>query len=1641
MATYDVDVNKLRKDAQLERVTAGKIRSLTVQISQIAGNLAFESSVRQKIQSSLKAIADSSMSLSQKVTVLSEALETIALYYEQTERGITGQGNLSAHSKQKGVSNSSDNSIGEAIHHLAENIKELKETLGLDSACAYSDDPVNLSNGNYVYEKSFFNYDTLIPMNLRFFYNALGKVNGAYGKGWRHNFETCLLINKELYSVLFEDGSERLFRRNGVLFEPYAGTEGRLSGTKNGFVYTDPENIRFCFNQDGKLVCEKNQDDWSVKFTYLDDKLSEVTCTDGIALSFCYTDDGRLVSVTDQAGRTVGISYTGDLLTSFADPSGRSISFQYDENDRLCAIVLPDGTMGIRNWYDEKNRTVRQLFPDGGVVQFTYSDEKNMVSMTRQNGSKVHYFHDEKKRNIRNVYPDGEESFTYDSENHKTSYTDKNGNRTLYSYDGQGRLAGFTNALGHTVAFRYTASGQLEEFSLDDIVLGKSVYDDKHHQISYTNSNGNASSFEYDEKGRVSVITHEDGSNTILRYDDIGNVIYVKDPRTGSTVYEYDNCRRVISSVDALGRKTTYEYDDSDQLILVTNPSGNSRSYQYDVRGNLSQVRDFNGGITRFYYDECGRTIQCTDPDGHTTSFEYDSMGNVVRKVAADGAVTEYAYDSENHRIMIRDPMGGTEKAVYDPMGNLIERVAQDNGIFRFSYDALNRPVSVTDPAGRTRSASYDRFGNVTEIHYEDGTSEHYEYDTEGNKLSFTDVCGYTQWYSYDALGDLTEVRDDKGVLAKYEYLPGGRIKREYRQDGSDISYSYDAIGNIIRMEDTANGVWNLTYDCLDRIIGIEHEGGESESYEYDLMGNITAVTDGEGHRTSYSYSRNGSLLQAETAEGTKTSYTYDPCYRLISVVKTERGLDAERLNTINRNSKKPLLLSYTRDLNGNVLSVQEADGGITEYAYDACGRIVWKKDADGYELHCSYEKDGTEKEIHFSDGRKICYQYDALKRLKQIEDWLGTSSFKLDAAGRLLSAEDPYGNQMSCKWSDRGDCVELLYPDGKKAEYGYDEKGRLSFIDLGCAHSEYTYYNNGRLKSRKLPEGLSMDYDYDAAGRIRTLTSFLDDRKLSTTHYDYDGCGRKSHIHDLRGDGNSETALSFSYSPAGCLTTVKKNGSISELYSYDGFGNRLSAEVNGVRTDYNYDGAGRLISSLSGSTLTDYRYDRRGNLTEKRVNGIEKLSLSFGALNRLEKAVSQGYTAIYQYDGLGRLVGKSEKIDEKKTDLMLFHDYREDSEKLLSMSSGHGLYQDYFWDRQPFYSTGSSGEIAFLLDERLSMAFSMRDQRVTRHNGFHSFGECAFAEVSSESLLNPFGFGSYLKDPVTGFLHGGAREYDPSTGRFISRDPDGGELMRPITLNPFIYCMSDPLNYYDPTGAIVAWLAGGIVGAVGNVCVKFAGDVIKSVKNGKWSGSSWQSYVGSAAGGFVEGSVLMVAGPTAAGAAGAATETLITNGLNMATGVEGYRKEDGYNVGKLLGETAISGATGAATGFVFGKVGEHMTKYVRIPGITKGKGSMESVWKQVVTKAQKNIIKNISLKTVYKGIAAYGLNRGLDKMISQGIEEAKNTVKDFAKESIKKILEAVMAGGAATEVNKAVNSLTNMTGGHMSAACPAAGI
>ncbi|WP_367280861.1 RHS repeat-associated core domain-containing protein, partial [uncultured Clostridium sp.] len=45
------------------------------------------------------------------------------------------------------------------------------------------------------------------------------------------------------------------------------------------------------------------------------------------------------------------------------------------------------------------------------------------------------------------------------------------------------------------------------------------------------------------------------------------------------------------------------------------------------------------------------------------------------------------------------------------------------------------------------------------------------------------------------------------------------------------------------------------------------------------------------------------------------------------------------------------------------------------------------------------------------------------------------------------------------------------------------------------------------------------------------------------------------------------------------------------------------------------------------------------------------------------------------------------------------------------------------------------------------------------------------------------------------------ARNYNPSTGRFISRDSFTGRRSDPLSLNLYTYCGNNPVIFTDPFG------------------------------------------------------------------------------------------------------------------------------------------------------------------------------------------------------------------------------------------------
>lgn len=84
----------------------------------------------------------------------------------------------------------------------------------------------------------------------------------------------------------------------------------------------------------------------------------------------------------------------------------------------------------------------------------------------------------------------------------------------------------------------------------------------------------------------------------------------------------------------------------------------------------------------------------------------------------------------------------------------------------------------------------------------------------------------------------------------------------------------------------------------------------------------------------------------------------------------------------------------------------------------------------------------------------------------------------------------------------------------------------------------------------------------------------------------------------------------------------------------------------------------------------------------------------------------------------------------------------------------------------------------------------------------YDAFGN-ALNTAQPNSTINHRYVGEYL-DEDSGFYHLRARDYDPKIGRFISRDSFEGVKNNPITLNPYLYANSDPVNGVDPSEFMV---------------------------------------------------------------------------------------------------------------------------------------------------------------------------------------------------------------------------------------------
>ncbi len=130
-------------------------------------------------------------------------------------------------------------------------------------------------------------------------------------------------------------------------------------------------------------------------------------------------------------------------------------------------------------------------------------------------------------------------------------------------------------------------------------------------------------------------------------------------------------------------------------------------------------------------------------------------------------------------------------------------------------------------------------------------------------------------------------------------------------------------------------------------------------------------------------------------------------------------------------------------------------------------------------------------------------------------------------------------------------------------------------------------------------------------------------------------------------------------------------------------------------------------------------------------------------------------------------------------------------------------------WGPSGLVSTGGSSATARfypLTDQQGSVRFLTDSSgNVVRSYTYTPYGTAT--TTTSSASTTPYQYTNENFDSETGLTYLRARYYDPTVGRFISRDPVRGTLDNPITQDPYIYGASNPTTYTDPSGEFVPLL------------------------------------------------------------------------------------------------------------------------------------------------------------------------------------------------------------------------------------------
>jgi RHS repeat-associated protein len=344
----------------------------------------------------------------------------------------------------------------------------------------------------------------------------------------------------------------------------------------------------------------------------------------------------------------------------------------------------------------------------------------------------------------------------------------------------------------------------------------------------------------------------------------------------------------------------------------------------------------------------------------------------------------------------------------------------------------------------------------------------------------------------------------------------------------------------------------------------------------------------------------------------------------------------------------------YGYDPEGNLTFIKDPLGRVTEQTPDNLGRIQTQT------LPAPSEEENRPQ---------ISYSYDGLGRLTSVTDALGNSTTYTYSGLDDLELFSPDTGYSSLLRNELGLPTEKVNARGTPALFEYDELNRLTSRGYGLAgYTELIYdqfstspgaenYGIGRLtalqeRNSSLVVTSALRLAYDAQGRII--------RRCQLYQSPFN-CGASDNLIQqwgAAGTADSGRLLSQTY-PSGRVVAYQHNvlGQVVGITTTDPAGTVAKTVVRDVTyTPLDVEGGGYGLTGLAfgdSSSTQAYRrsYDTSGRITGFTLGRGISTNLELGSYS-LQRDDADAVTAIglnngsswalFDYDGLGRLVGMS---------------------------------------------------------------------------------------------------------------------------------------------------------------------------------------------------------------------------------------------------------------------------------------------------------------------------------------------------------------------------------------------------------------